>query len=533
MSDIPESHLLSLLDSNDALSDLQMAGARDAVENADSVMRRIDADIARAQAIVDELQRKRKDVEKYSKQHCWLLAPVRRMPVEILSEIFMRLAPQLSPNSWWTGMVEGVHEEILSEREILSLRQTILRPSQVCRRWRNAAISTRGLWASLPLIVMHSDDLVAQTTKLWLERSAGHTISAMLALDHSIKQPSITSAIEALVACSDKLKYLRTDFATPDAISLLSGAKNRFSNLEYLNIRCMASSDPILVDIFQTAPKLQVLELHGVMASWEIILPWNQLVDLSISTNIHVETLLDILRQSTNVETCTLRLISDTSAPANQPDVVLRRLHSLDMYNMLGIEGTFLDRLSFPALQNLIYTEEARSWNPENFLSMLARSLCPLQKLVLDLCNYTPDSLDLIQILQLTPYLQELHLQGLAAYGMNQLTLSRLILNDRQGDTVLVPELRALDLDFRSDSEIYGSFLGDNFGSLVDMVESRLGIPHDGSSERTSMSTLQSLSLGVVTIEYQHQRGWDNLRRLTKEGLDVCFYGIDGAKYAI
>lgn len=93
-------------------------------------------EMVRLQGILDELARKRDALESYTEIHISLLTPVRSLPVEILSEIFLRIRDATTPDT--------THGEwnIRSPK----LNKTPLLLGSVCSKWRTVTLSTPSLW---------------------------------------------------------------------------------------------------------------------------------------------------------------------------------------------------------------------------------------------------------------------------------------------------------------------------------------------------------------------------------------------------
>ena len=94
-----------------------------------SGVHQLDDDISHVQMLLDELRRKRELLPKFITEHNAILTPIRRLPAEILAEIFV-----LCMNS-----------DISS----FAPTQSPLLVGQVCKVWRQVALSTQTLWSSI------------------------------------------------------------------------------------------------------------------------------------------------------------------------------------------------------------------------------------------------------------------------------------------------------------------------------------------------------------------------------------------------
>ncbi|PBK93409.1 hypothetical protein ARMGADRAFT_889701, partial [Armillaria gallica] len=75
---------------------------------------------------VERLRRDRAEVEEYIKQKKSLLAPIRRLPPELLCAVFKEAIKAEDPTS-------------------------LLRIALVCTYWRRLALSTHSLWSTITL----------------------------------------------------------------------------------------------------------------------------------------------------------------------------------------------------------------------------------------------------------------------------------------------------------------------------------------------------------------------------------------------
>ena len=120
---------------------------RETLLHANSDLNGLHGDIAHIQAILDELRLKCEPLRKFITEQNTILAPVRRLPAEILIEIFLCMDYNISCfSSRWPPSLIG----------------------QVCRGWRHVVLSTQKLWSS---IVVTSYRPSSAKAKLWISRA--------------------------------------------------------------------------------------------------------------------------------------------------------------------------------------------------------------------------------------------------------------------------------------------------------------------------------------------------------------------------
>ncbi|THU83612.1 hypothetical protein K435DRAFT_590851, partial [Dendrothele bispora CBS 962.96] len=101
------------------------------LHDAEDDFAKYDAEIARLEAAISAIKHKRKCLQDYVAKHRSLLAPVRRLPLEILSFIFLTRCCQ-SPNEIVFGSLDHI------------LPSVVL--SQVSIGWRRLALISPHLW---------------------------------------------------------------------------------------------------------------------------------------------------------------------------------------------------------------------------------------------------------------------------------------------------------------------------------------------------------------------------------------------------
>ncbi|KAE9384395.1 hypothetical protein BT96DRAFT_768914, partial [Gymnopus androsaceus JB14] len=126
----------------------------------------LESEVDRVQNLLDNLSHKKEIVQKYVDAHRALISPMRRLPAETLSEIFVQCLP----------------EERYAVRD---LTQAPLLLTTISRDWRQTAINTPALWQSLHIYI--PSEMSSRAVKrralgsaLWLERSGSLPISISL-----------------------------------------------------------------------------------------------------------------------------------------------------------------------------------------------------------------------------------------------------------------------------------------------------------------------------------------------------------------
>jgi hypothetical protein len=190
--------------------------------------------------------------------------PVLILPPEIVSEIFVHFLPAYPKPPPKTGL----------------LSPNIL--CQVCRTWREIALSTPALWRAVRVFLFNGDKRKIEAGFRALEtslmRSGSCPLSIELVAGLFIKQelPPFIQSIAAHCARWENLKL----FAFLDHLHYIEGP---LLSLRSLTIGLWASADgSMLPTIFCTAPLLRKVALQRYNSTYHAIIPWSQLTVLIV-----------------------------------------------------------------------------------------------------------------------------------------------------------------------------------------------------------------------------------------------------------
>jgi hypothetical protein len=127
----PTPHLLRTIQAPNATEATRL---REALRLATPVVHQLDDDISHIQMLLDELRRKREPLHNFLAEQITILAPIRRIPAEILAEIF----------------VLCMNYDISS----FNPAKSPLLVGRVCKGWRQVALSTQKLWSSIHILTL-------------------------------------------------------------------------------------------------------------------------------------------------------------------------------------------------------------------------------------------------------------------------------------------------------------------------------------------------------------------------------------------
>ncbi|KAK0445951.1 hypothetical protein EV421DRAFT_1665462, partial [Armillaria borealis] len=123
------------LQTNDSPRDHEKVDFATVVSDGRDILSDLDSRIARTRTALEDLVRERERVEAHMQDTRTLLHPIRRLPDDILHQIFTAC---IDPES--IIYTENVGDCL----DVLKRSQWVL--SYVSRRWRRVALNTRRLW---------------------------------------------------------------------------------------------------------------------------------------------------------------------------------------------------------------------------------------------------------------------------------------------------------------------------------------------------------------------------------------------------
>ena len=493
---IPISPVPTLINTNAIPSPAEESAIRVILHDMNIDLLQLDGKIDRIQAVLDEVRIKRQVFSEachhYSRQHLPLLSPIRRLPHEILSEIYL-----LSID--WKDKNYG-------------FRRSVMLPASVCRHWRGVALSTPRLWSSISLNLQEdSVEADVNLTRTWLIRSGNLPLSIRIHYIQPKDRNSLNThpAIDALTQHSGRWQY--AEFEIPTSMwKQIKPAKNHLARLRGIVIAVpfQYSLFGLPTNIFEVAPQLASLEI-GCAMSLGLKVPWTQLTRIVAPMQSSLDQCYKVLQNAVNLVECDLRISNSWLGTSH---VIIRHTH-LRILKIAVVHvdpGPLFDRLSLPALRCIDFYDEG-SWSQSQFISLLSRSSCHLETFILlsyNTLSFQED--DLLECLRHMPTLVHLQLNCMAGASMTNEVIAQLTLPwsmpQSEGTSYLVPKLEFLG--FYAIDEIAGL-------PFATMIKSRRHI----GVQQIHTSLLKSLR-----FEYEvHQDEWTlmSLREFAESGLDL------------
>ncbi|KAF7357891.1 hypothetical protein MVEN_00835300 [Mycena venus] len=209
-------------------------------------LKSLDDEIAAMRKVLDKLTEERDALSAYVEAHEALLAPIRRLPLDILEHIFVACLP--------------THRNC-----VMSAQEAPVILGRICSLWRKISLSTPRLWCRLHIVEPTDPEtsnqsnasrrlLRLEAARSWLRRSGECPLSISLESNYNsrISLPvgaSFSPAkpdlfLTALIPLAARWQKIR--FATPHSTlkALLCLTENDVPLLKHLEIVCFEPGDP-------------------------------------------------------------------------------------------------------------------------------------------------------------------------------------------------------------------------------------------------------------------------------------------------
>ncbi|KAF8200038.1 hypothetical protein K438DRAFT_1759068 [Mycena galopus ATCC 62051] len=355
-------------------------------------LKHLDAEIAVMRKALDKLTEERDALGAYVDAHKTLLSPVRRLPLDIIEEIFMACLPS--------------HRNC-----VMSAQEAPVILGRICSSWRALSLSTPRLWSRLHIVepsypysssYTSADGLLQVKTaqrlevaNAWLRRSGTCPLSISLesSHDHSItppltppltpsSTPSPDVFLNSLISFASQWQTISLVIPPFTVQPLLRLTEDDVPLLKSLTINERPGNPHhdtnTQLNITQArvlhAPTISTFSLTGGHAhSSDLPLRWSNLISLTLmgpawdAANAQTcQVILDILSRCSQLRTCAFLVNEPPDGSMQNTTVACPFLHSLDMMCFLSplrTLGLLLSRLLVPNLKDLKLRGEGQPHN--------------------------------------------------------------------------------------------------------------------------------------------------------------------------
>ncbi|KAF7974852.1 hypothetical protein HWV62_11089 [Athelia sp. TMB] len=261
----------------------QLEKAQRALEQLQNHIIVVDEVLSRGTFTCNCPQARRSALQDYANAHRAFISPLRRLPSELLGEIFH-----------WVVCLPPPFGYPARRASLLGPAPLLL--ERVCRHWREVARASPALWSYIEVgLEDGNEEHDLAFTSNFLARSAAHPLSIVLGKGYKVPDPE-HPALALLVAKCERWQTLdlRVPFSTIRALA--SRVKGKLSMLRSLEIsrgdQFRGNDYTIPIDTFAVAPLLRHFDagtrlrhdpVGSLVATRTIILPWNGLTSLEFS----------------------------------------------------------------------------------------------------------------------------------------------------------------------------------------------------------------------------------------------------------
>ncbi|KAK7433649.1 hypothetical protein VKT23_020655 [Stygiomarasmius scandens] len=496
----------------------------------DEEVERYERDILQLESRIVYLRSKQEFLKRKKDRLKSLTAPVRRLPTEVLSLIFINLCGD-------DGVVFAYDQSTPPLPFILTF---------VCHRWREVAIATPQIWSRIRLDESLDDgDIDSHTLfvplQMALERSKGLPLSIyvgsrfidretspLLDLLATQSQRWVDAHFVRLLKTAFQNAVIKTPLLLLQRLAVVDDGTDGNSFSMYAPDLCL----------FGDAPNLQALSIE--VFPDDMVAPWDQIQHLELHL-CRQEKMVKTLGLCSNLESViftTFELGSESDMDLDSLEHQVSNLHQVEFRMTTSCSETdygmslsdLLNALTLPEVHTMKFTRDCypkgcyhSQWPRSHIDSFFQRSNCSLTTLYID--GHDISDKDALALLALTPMLTRLRLQEPRAHvnnpnGQFELhSISPLFLQTLHAfnynavsvcSSPLVPKLTSLH--FTANASFNDALFGD-------MVVSRW-IPEVDHAAVVGVECLRSVKLCVFGREFdQVQR--KRLECLKSVGLEV------------
>ncbi|KAJ7730701.1 hypothetical protein DFH07DRAFT_848576 [Mycena maculata] len=440
-----ESPFNDILHTNTVPSDSECQSIRDFLVGSRQKIAHLTNEIVATQALLNQLTKKRQALDEFVAAHLALVSPFRRLPTDIMQEIFVASLPS-------------------GRNSIITEQDAPLLLCHVCRPWRSLALSTPRLWASLHISVPSNDRTLSSITDAvngWLSRSGILPLSISVASRETHDPPTIL--LTTLIGFSlrwEHISFMFHTYQSLDPLASLSPADAPI--LRTVAVKGFQWNSGAVVDFLPRPPDeesnnfrfMGSTSIHSItcpnLLSLSIPLRWEQLRQLCVPggpgtgmSPMSAEMAFGILQKCPLLETFSLEI-----TPGPDPPVTLCRMEHMRNLHVSAAHGgaEFFDHLIAPNLACLEYT----SYGGLTCIPILSSSP-PLERLILRAFPMATETF--LEALSLVPTLRQLLIAAEprlppapALDGHSPDPLAILSLNRTDTGDVLCPNLQQLEL---------------------------------------------------------------------------------------
>lgn len=390
---LKECKLLSKVRSNQFHAESQRSQLNELVSNAEKDLLKYEETIARLNEMMVTLENERRNLNRQVYFAKSLMAPIRKLPPEILRQIFIAHGDTNSIDSSGCD-VPG------------------LKVASICSHWRAIALDTTALWTDISLVIgkeTHYNQRHVSLVETLL------SLSARSCLSIHIKSESGNTPVPPFLPliCEQATRWkclTGSCYEQGSVLDALASIKGHLGSLQAFQLMGPFDECSALVE---GAPKLDTLALN-VIDSKSASIPWNQIVDLTLE-NSSVAQISQSLLKLPKLENLAVTYLFDDD---DWDELVQSHLNCLSIVLSVQEDETAMTKLfkvltlsrlrslSIQCIGQYKTNQGELRWSSNELPSLISRSCHLITSFSLE---YTwMCTVDLVALLQCMPALAEL-----------------------------------------------------------------------------------------------------------------------------
>ncbi|KAK7031758.1 ABC protein [Favolaschia claudopus] len=499
----PRSRQYTLMHSNGPPNDSETPFIRAAVSLADERIASLDEEISELQRKLKELEEERVSVAEYQTKNKAILSPLRRIPAEVLTEIFSCLKPY--------------HEPVSEGRQSYLAHGPWL-PSHVSRRWRAISLSTPSLWSRI--VIDYARQYYPESPlqlEAHIQRAKSLSLKILFCGAEDADSDSQMQMLDHLLEYSSRWEDLVV-VCTSQLVSLLDTRRAQInaSSLKKLGIE-WASSDSqegvTSIDAFSSIASLTHVVIENPKHSFRPVSLPTHLTHYEVNCPWHLHA--DILKLTPFVVKARI-LVQSVDDPLPESMVTLEQLGWL-----FTTSPKILQRIHAPRLNGLAFYVAEDVTDADVLASvgaLIQHSACVLTQLCF---NGLPKEISTTtQILQNLPSLADLRIicdlpNTIAVERLGAL-ISSLTISEANGPNTAAPQLRTFSVAHVKHTPTIP------YQKYADMLNSRL---------EAADCELTAATLAIRDAPYPDSASLSTLTAIRRQGFNLTFLeGQDALK---
>jgi len=491
----PGTHHITLLSTNEPPEESEIIFIQSLLLKSDARLASLDDEISRLRDRLKQLDEERSSLTIYRARNRAILSPLRRMPPEVLGDIF----------SWTLPPIRD------GDRARFDLDDSPWVLTHISTRWRAIALATPSLWSRIVIDYaeihkkLYDYPQTRDSSSTYLSLVEAQIQRAQKLKIHFYGSPQMDSRpqihmFERLLQHSSRWEELSLGL-TSQIVPLLTALRGRVSSLKRLWLQWEFESESAMsIDCFQTASCLVDVGVFNQHRFVPILFPVHQLTRYELTGPWRTHE--SILKAASNLVEARID-VSFHPEPWSDPE---QRIDLLRLRRLYVSASAILSALRAPALEELaVCLRSNEGLNPLTILhGFVHRSSCSLRRICLDIRG-SPLAYTTTEMLESFSSITELIIMDYDVGAEVNTLISALTTN---GSTVVAPQLRSLFFGCA-----HGNYI--DYAVYLEMLKSRWEVGNCALKHVALVALDTDLGLARDSLTLS------GLHALRREGLDL------------